>query len=255
MRPVKGEGDTSSWQPAPDRPVLSDGEVHVWRARLAQPLQRVETLAALLSPEEHERASRFYFDRHRSQFIVGRGILRIMLGRYLNLPAREVRLSYSALGKPYLSAALMIQSDGLQFNLAHVEGMAFYAVTRCRAIGVDLERLRPLPDAGEIAQRFFSPGEVAAFRNLAPGEQLRAFFRCWTRKEAFLKATGDGLGRPLDDFEVSLAPEQPARLLRVFSEPGATFRWSLRDVSPEDDLVAAIAVEGPLHQLTCYDFP
>ena len=246
---MNGEGDTPAWQPAPNQPALPEGETHVWRVRLDQPSERVEAFARMLSPDEHDRASRFYFSRHREWSIVGRGSLRMILGRYLGILPRQVRLGYGALGKPHL---VPTEADDLRFNVAHSEGLALYAVTRRQEIGVDLERVRALPDAEEIARRFFSPREVENFLRVAPSHRLGAFFTCWTRKEAFLKATGDGLARPLDDFDVSLAPGEPAQLLRVRDDPGAPSRWSLQDIRAGEGFAAAVAAEGR-RRLVCYD--
>jgi 4'-phosphopantetheinyl transferase len=179
------------------------------------------------------------------------GALRRILGGYLLEAPERLAFAYSASGKPRLAEPWA--TSPLQFNLAHSDGTALLAVTSGRAIGIDLEQMRPLPDAEEMARRFFAPREVDVFRSVAPGDRLRAFYACWTRKEAFLKATGEGLARPLDEFEVALAPGQPARLLRVLADPGEVLRWSLRDVSANEELIAAVAVEGPIGRIVCYD--
>ena len=140
----------------------------------------------------------------------------------------------------------------LRFNLSHSQGLALYAVTRGREIGVDLECIRPISDAEQIAERFFSAHENAVFRTIPAHEKPKAFFNCWTRKEAYLKALGDGLARPLDEFDVSLAPGEPAKLLRIEGAPQEASRWSLNRLEPGSGYVAALAVEGYGYQLKCW---
>lgn len=221
---------------------LPDDEVHIWRAWLDQPSEVVQELHEVLDGDERGRAERFRFERDRRRFVVGRGRLRLILGRYLSAAPADLRFAYGAHGKPTVAGA----ADGrpLCFNVSHSDALAVYAVTRGRQLGVDVEAVRPMPDAEQLAARFFSPRENAAWRALGPGDKPAAFFRCWTRKEAFLKATGQGLAQPLDAFDVTLAPEAPARLLYVAGDPEAAARWTLRDLAPAAGYVAALAVEG-----------
>lgn len=240
--------------PAPTAHVaLGADEVHVWRAPLNAPASRVRALAALLSVDERRRAEAFYFEEHQREFIVCRGLLRTLLGRYLGIAPEDVRLSYGAYGKP--AVAERADAAPLQFNLAHSVGLAVFAFTRDAAIGVDVERCRPLPDAGQLVERFFSPQEADAWRRLPPDEQPLAFFNCWTRKEAFIKAVGDGLSHPLDQFAVSLTPGEPARLLQTNGDPEAASRWTLHALTPADDYVAALAIQHSSCRLTYHEFP
>lgn len=196
---------------------------------------------------------RFRFERDRRRFIVGRGVLRTILGRYLGVEPDKVQFRYSPRGKPYL--AERFDSYGLRFNLAHSHELALYAFTRDREIGVDLEYVRPMPDAVEIATRFFSTRENAVFRVLPKSQELEAFYNCWTRKEAYLKATGDGLARPLDQFAVSLTPGEPARLLHVEKDLLQEIaRWSFQALKPAFSYVAAVAVEGHDWRLVCWQW-
>lgn len=230
------------WRLPPSDLALSRDDVHVWRASLGQPAERVRQLAQTLSYDEMMRVERFRFERDRRRFIVGRGVLRTILSRYLGVEPRQVQFRYGSRGKPYL--AERFDSYGLWFNLAHSHELALYAFTRDREIGVDLEYVRPMPDAVEIATRFFSTRENTVFRVLPKSQELEAFYNCWTRKEAYLKATGDGLARPLDQFTVSLAPGDPARLLHVEGESLETARWLLQSLVLGFGYVAAVAVEG-----------
>ncbi len=199
-------------------------------------------LTQLLPAEERERAARFYFQRDRNHFAAARGILRSLLGQYLNLAPGRLCFGYSPYGKPALAAAA--GEPPLRFNLSHSHGLALIAVTRGREIGVDVEWIRPDFATEEIAGRFFAPAEVKVMRALPPALQAEAFFNCWTRKEAFIKAHGLGLSLPLNQFEVSLAPGEPAALLSTQFDPPAAARWRLCALEPGKGFAAALAVEG-----------
>lgn len=229
---MKGDDDVS----------LRPDEVHVWLASLDLPGSKVVTFKRTLADEEIKRAERFHFDKDRDRFIVARGLLRKILGCYARKEPGGLQFRYSAYGKPELTD----EADGQNvcFNVSHSHGLALYAVTHNRGIGVDIELIRPDFADEKIAERFFSTGEVATLRSLPKEVQPRAFFNCWTRKEAYLKALGDGLSRPLGDFEVSLVPGEPAKLLRVGWDPAEIQRWSLRELEPAFGYVGAIAVEG-----------
>ena len=229
------------WLDAPKRLTLPDDEVHVWRAYLDQDRLTVQTSLAILSPDERERASRFYFQRDREHFVIARGALRIILSRYVNLSPRQIRFAYNRYGKPSLSREA---SDDLRFNISHAHGIAVYAVTRGREVGIDVEWVRKDFASLEIAERFFSPTEVSMLRALPPNLRTAAFFNCWTRKEAYIKARGEGLSQPLDRFTVSLALGAPALLLSTDDDPREASRWSLMELFPQKGYRAALAVEG-----------
>ncbi len=222
-------------------------DVHVWSMSLDQPRARVDALLDLLSLDERERASGFHFSQDRRQFIVGRGVLRLLLSGYLHLPPTAVKLAYGAHGKPFVSTPL--RAGRLEFNLAHSHEIVLYAFARSRELGVDVEYVRQLDDYDQIASRFFSPRETAELRALPAVERLAGFFRCWTRKEAYIKALGDGLRHPLDGFAVPLAASPPARLLTVRGRADHLQRWTLRALSPAPGYEAAVAVEGRDWQL------
>jgi 4'-phosphopantetheinyl transferase len=221
-----------------------DGEVHVWSVDLDGVAEA--EVASSLSADERERAGRFRFERDRRRFVVARGLLRRLVGRYLDREPASVRFGYGPRGKPSVAAG-----DGIRFNLSHSAGLALLAFAWRREVGVDVERLRPVPEAEDIARRYFSPWEESELRRLPGGEREAAFFRCWTRKEAFVKATGDGLSRPLDAFDVTLAPGEPARLVRVAGEAEAARRFWIEDVSPRRGFAAALAVEGSPAPVIC----
>jgi 4'-phosphopantetheinyl transferase len=233
--------------------VLEHDEIHVWRASLDRAASYVRDLEQTLAADERERAERFYFQIDREHFTVARGLLRAILGRYLNRPAEQLRFCYDSYGKPSLAEAY--GGDWLRFNLSHARGLALYAVTRERALGVDLEYLRADFASDGIARRFFSASEVAALRALPPHQKLEAFFNCWTRKEAYIKARGEGLSFPLDQFDVSLAPGEPAALLSTSGNPQEASRWSLEALTPAPGYVAALCVEGQGWRLKCWQWP
>ncbi len=241
------------WLPPPASPVLSSEDVHVWQATLNQPADIVDRLAATLSNDERQRAERFHFERDRRRFTAGRGILRVILGRYLNLEPDRLRFSYGAQGKPYL--AQPAGNPPLSFNLTHSHELALYAFTLGREVGIDVEYIKPLPDLEQIAGRFFSAQEQAQLLALPPAQKAAGFFNCWTRKEAYIKALGQGLSIPLDAFDVSLIPGQPAALLKVKTDPRESRRWTLKALTPAPGYIAAVAAQGQHWQLRCWQWP
>ncbi len=241
----------------PFPPALADNDVHAWCAPLEQETSRVDDFLRTLSVDEKERAGRFAFARDRKRFIVGRGVLRELLGRYLKLEPQQLVFSYGSKGKPSLAQERCRTSAhglDLRFNLSHSGGLALYAFTRGREIGVDIEQLRALEDAEQIARQNFSPGEVQVLRSLPSHQKLEGFFNCWSRKEAYIKATGDGLSMPLDCFEVSLIPGERARFLRVQGDDAGAARWSLRALHAAPGYIAAVCLEGEWKGLQCWSW-
>jgi 4'-phosphopantetheinyl transferase len=242
-----------SWLPPPPNLTLSSNDIHLWGATLDQPALWVQQLAQPLSEEERRKAECFHFEQDRKRFIVGRGVLRTILGLYLGTEPNRLEFCYGHHGKPYL--AERFGEGALRFNLAHSYELALYAFTRGREIGVDLEYMRYMPDAEQIAASFFSARENAILHALPTSQKQEAFFNCWTRKEAYIKAIGNGLAQPLDKFDVSLAPGEPACLLNVEGAPEEASRWSLKALTPAPGYVAAMAVEGHNWRLTYWQFP
>ena len=201
----------------------------------------VRASASLLSGAERERASRFAFPRDARRFIVGRARLRQLLAARLGVRPESVELAYGARGKPAL--ANPGRDSDLRFSLSRRDDIAVYALSFGREVGIDVEAVRMIRDADAIAARWFSRGEHDAYQALDQREKPLGFFNCWTRKEAFVKALGDGLSYGLDRFEVSLSPGEPAKLLRVEHTPGADCGWSLDSFSPAAGYVAAIAAQ------------
>ena len=196
--------------------------------------------AALLSDAERQRASRFLFDRDRDRFIVGRARLRQLLAARLGTRPESVELVYGAHGKPAL--ARRFADADLHFNVSHCDDVTLYAFSCGREIGVDVEAVRVIREADDIAGRFFSHRENQAYRALERRDRPLGFFQCWTRKEAFIKALGDGLSYPLDRFDVSLTPGEPAEILRVEAMSGDCCGWRMESLSPAPGFVAAVVI-------------
>jgi len=216
-------------------------DVSVWLAFLDTPAFRFDEL---LSPEERGRAERFYFQRDRDRFIARRGILRILLGCYLGVEPECVELSRGEKGKPVIAGAP--GGDTLHFNLSHSENMALFAFSSEHEIGVDIEQMRDNVEMAQLVERFFSEKEKEEWRALPESQRKEAFFNGWTRKEAFTKATGEGLTMPLDSFDVSLAPGEPARLLGIEGRANAASAWTMLDLRPAAGFAAALAIEGKI---------
>ena len=242
-----------SWPPPPETLALGSDEIHVWRAALNCGAAPLQDLLQTLSADERARAGRFYFQQDREHFIAARGRLRIILGRYLVIDPNQLRICYSPSGKP--SVAQECGGEAVRFNVSHSHGLALYAITHGRELGVDLERIRPDRADAQLAEHFFSPREVAMLRALPTSLQQEAFFHCWTRKEAYIKAKGEGLSCPLDRFDVSLVPGEAAALLSTPDDPPEASRWTLQELFPGPGYVAAIAVEGRGWRLRCWQYP
>jgi 4'-phosphopantetheinyl transferase len=221
---------------------LGDGEVHVWRASLDLDPYDLDNLRSTLSPDERPRADRFVLPQHRARFAAARGILRDILSRYLNCVPAAIDFHYGPSGKPALAPGS--GRGEIRFNLSHSHGLALYSVAHSRGLGIDVESISSRVAEERIAERFFSPAEVAALRALPASARTAAFFRCWTCKEAYIKAKGGGLSIPLDSFDVSVTPGEPAALLGVRDDPLEAARWSLEELAPGGGYAAALAVEG-----------
>jgi len=242
-----------TWYPPPQSLNPDRDEIHVWRASLDQTPSRIDSLLTVLSTDERERAGRFYFQRDRYHYIVARGVLRMILGRYLMIQPDRVRFCYSPYGKPALAGQQ--GGDSLRFNLSHSGGLVLYAVAWGRELGIDIESVREeLADRG-VAERFFSAPEIALLRTLPEDMWPRAFFNCWTRKEAYIKALGEGLSHPLHEFDVSLVPGEPAALLSTRRDPKEASCWSLCELEAGPDYAAALAVKGHDWRLKCWQWP
>lgn len=219
-------------------PVVDVDDVDVVAARLDLPEMACAVLGQLLSPPERERAGRFRSAEHRNRYIVARARLRELLAARLKIEPAEIGIATAEHGKPVLAEAHA--ASGWEFNLSHSGDMAVYAFARGRPVGIDVERIRDVPHAADIAERFFSPTEAAAYRALPESRRNLAFLACWTRKEAFIKALGEGLSHPLDAFDVSLDLDRPAQITRIGNRTGPDFEWSLTSFRIGPDYVGAV---------------
>ena len=221
---------------------LDADAVHLWHFSLDIAPGPRAALAALLSPDERERAARFHFDRDRERYVAGRGCLRLLLGKYLNMAERDIRFRYEAQGKPCLAAPA--DASRVCFNLSHSADQALLAVSRGRRVGVDIEAVRPDVDCEALAQTYFSSAEQEALFVLPQTGRAAAFFRLWTRKESYLKAHGAGLNLPLDSFDVSLVPDAPNLLLATRPDASDAHCWRMIALSAPPGFAAALTAEG-----------
>lgn len=237
------------WKVPGNQHHLQINEVTVWCVELDATWLHPEDYQDYLSDKELERASRFHLEVLRRRYILRRGLLRRFLGMYLDMPPARVQLINNANGKPNLIPDF--KSD-LQFNLSISEEIVLYAFTNTGRVGVDIERLKPDIEVEAIATRFFTSNEQHELLNLSADQRVEGFFNCWTRKEAFIKATGKGLSLQLDHFEVSLAPGEPARLIATFYSPGDAQGWQMQDLAVAPGYAAALVAEGGYTYLTSW---
>jgi 4'-phosphopantetheinyl transferase len=230
---------------------LARNSVHIWRV----PLRRDDPRALLwlLSQDEQARAARFVFERDASAFVIAHAMLRRILAEYLSVSPQSLDFVTGQYGKPSISAPPA--AAVLEFNLSHSADLALIAVSRGGPVGVDIERLDPRIEHLDLAEQFFSPAERAALRSLpsAVDAMTEGFFNAWTRKEAYLKATGHGIARGLHHFDVTLSPSEPAALLADRLDPLAVQRWRMAALSPGDGYAAAVVVASDVDELASYE--
>jgi 4'-phosphopantetheinyl transferase len=232
-------------QPPGELPPL-ESSVQVWAVRLDDPGINFEDARQVLSSDEGERAARFRFERHRRRYLVAHIALHEILSRYLAVEPERLSFDLGANGKPRVVDAL---ANGIEFNLSHSDEMALIAVSYGRELGVDIEQVREKFEFQEVAERFFTAKEVAALRSL-PGELRRqAFYKCWTSKEAFLKAKGTGLSGALDEVDISSSDSEQVRIT------ASVAGWSLCAVQPIADYEAALVVANTPQAIQCYRWP
>ncbi len=229
---------------------LTNDEVRVWRIGLDLPPSERSELRRVLSSDEQVRVERFRFEADRRRSVISRGCLRLLLGDFLSLPAESLRFEYGEFGKPKL---ISTQEQGLQFNVSHSGDLVLIAITKGRAVGLDVEKIRPDVDLDGVATRFFSTLECQRLASLAGPAKYEAFFKCWTRKEAYLKAHGGGLSVPLDRFDVSFLPNEDVVLLETRPDPNEAKRWTILPIDVPYGYVAALAAQGADWRRECRD--
>ncbi|MFL6352865.1 MAG: 4'-phosphopantetheinyl transferase family protein [Bryobacteraceae bacterium] len=218
---------------------LSRHEVHAWAVNLDGPSASLQEVSAALSPDERARAESFRFEHLKTRFCVSRGLLRFFLGAYLTTPPSDIQFSYGRYGKPSVA-----RSAGFQFNVAHSENVAVYAFAFGCELGVDVERIRNMRYIDAIARQFFCSEEAADLHSLELRERLDAFFACWTRKEAYIKATGEGLSASLSNFRVALRPSEAPSFIHISGSTSEAESWSLYTLRPNETCVGALAFRG-----------
>jgi 4'-phosphopantetheinyl transferase len=228
-----------AWLTAPTVFTLSARQAHVWKVDLSQASSL--NYATFLSSDERDRAGRFRFERDSQRYIAAHVALRLILSRYANLATASLVFAETEYGKPFL---VNTEAQGLLFNMSHSGDVALIAVTREREVGIDVEFMRADFATSEVAENFFSVAEIYTLSGLHPRERTRAFFNCWTRKEAYVKARGEGLSMPLDQFDVSLAPGVPAAMLGNRIDESEKNRWILHDLQTAPNYAGALVIEA-----------
>jgi 4'-phosphopantetheinyl transferase len=236
-----------NWRSAPETIVLSSNGLDVWRVFYSEISQYSHFYEIQLSNDEIERANRFYQEGKQRKYVIGRSILRHILGRYLNVDGSAVRFTYNLQGKPFLA-----DDSNLCFNVSHSRNVMLIAVTAGTNVGVDVEYIREDALLDQVAQSFFSENEIRILRSLSKPDRQTSFFLGWTRKEAYIKARDLGLSLPLSQFDVSMKRGEPAQLLVTSYDPAEAVRWSIFNLEPADHYAAAVAVEGQNHHLRLF---
>ncbi len=231
---------------------LSQAEVHIWVVPLVISAEKSSYFKSILSLDEQERAGRFRKIRDAQRYVAARGSLRSLLGEYLRIEPDRLQFAYDAFGKPHLAGEEPLAS--MRFSVSHSEDLALFGFARGHTNGVDVERIRPDIDVEDLAARYFSPSEFQKLRALPADQQREAFYCGWTRKEAYLKARGEGLSFRLDRVEVSLTPGEPAMILKASGDRGVSRRWIVQHLSPAPGYIGAAAVEGRDIAFRCFKY-
>lgn len=233
---------STEWLNAPSGFSIHDHDVHVWRISLKNEYPEASWYEDVLSIDEKDKSRRYRFQHSRNDYVITRSVLRHLLGRYLHKDPKRIQFTYNPFGKPSL---VIHQGDTpITFNVSHSNEYALIAFTKRREIGVDVEHIRPEALNDKVAESFFSKKEVSMLSALPPELQVNGFFNCWTRKEAYIKAKGEGLTIPLNQFDVSLHPDEPAALLHSNLDPTDVSRWTLLALRPGFQHAGAVAVAG-----------
>ena len=227
---------------------LPEKVVHAWTFRLDCPEGELEMLETILAPDELDIANRYHQQRHRRRYVVSRANLRRLLSCYTALPAKRISFGYERKGKPYLNPDR--SGQGPNFNLSHSEDRTLVAVARNAVIGVDLERCRELDDLEGVAESCFSPREMQTLNRLPETQRIEGFYNCWTRKEAFIKALGEGLGYPLKSFVVSRSRDESPAILNVDGDSAKCTQWQVFSPTVAAGYICAVVVRGEHWQLS-----
>lgn len=244
--------DTLSFGHPPSHLRIRADEVHIWMASLTQPKTRISKFTQALSNAERNRSTRFYFDSDRARYIIVHGILRSILGWYSDLELSQLQFYRGKNGKPAISKHHC--NKDIRFNLSYSENIALYALTLCHEIGIDVEMMHDIPEMEQIAKRYFSVNEYSIYRSLPERKKKEVFYIYWTRKEAFCKATGDGLSFPLERFDISKVESEPVKLLETGGDANGSSQWLIYDLNIGTGYKAAFALEGQHCELLCFQW-
>lgn len=239
------------WRRAASESLKGD-QVHLWKISLKADNIDIQEYFGLLSRAEKDQTTKFYFIEDRNRFIIRRGVLRVLLSRYLNNSPEFIIFELGEFNKPQL--AIAGNDAKINFNLSFSKNLALIGVTLAKNIGVDIEFMENKKDLEAISKRYFSTGEIQELSRLPKDKFLEGFYNCWTRKEAFIKGVGQGLQFPLDKFVVSLIPGEPTRLLQVEDNLQEPSKWTIVSIFPASGFAAAVAVEGKDFEVEFLEF-
>lgn len=237
-----------NWQASPAQFSLLDNHVDVWKIDLSQHVSYVDAYAKFLNAEETERAQRFYFLKDRQYFTITRACLRLLLGKYLNQAPADIHFTLNQYGKPFVA------EQALHFNVTHSQDIALIAFNLNQALGVDIEKITREVEYLDLAQRFFAEEEIQQLTSVPVTQQAQVFFNIWTRKEAFIKAIGQGLSFPLTKFAVTGLLDRPPALIRVDDNEFAKLSWMFTSFVPATDYLAALGVAQKIKQINYWQF-
>jgi 4'-phosphopantetheinyl transferase len=241
--PAEEANPILQWPLGPETPCLEPGRIHLWAAAINEFRDRAQNLERVLSPAERLRAEKFKFVGNRGRFVIRRGLLRLILGRYLKKPPAEIEFQFGAYGKPEVRRG---SGMCLFYDASDSDDIAVWAITPACPVGVDVEHIREIPDMQKIARRYFHPRETETLMALATDSRPQAFYACWTRKEAFLKATGEGIAENLARVQVTLAPREPSAIVSLSGDPRGHKEWRLQEFSPCLGYVGCVADRRPV---------
>jgi 4'-phosphopantetheinyl transferase len=232
-----------NWDVAPADLWIEGHDVHVWRILPVVSPDKLSGFLRLLQPDELRRFDSFYRDENRFEYLWAHGALRTILSRYLRILPAQIQFATNYYGRPYVANPTV--ESPVFFSLSHTEGLAMLAVSRMEAVGLDVERCREMADLDAIVANHFSGNELLKISSLNSLERQQCFFRCWTRKEAVVKATGFGLSLNLNQMEVTLLTDEPAKVVRCHWEARSSSQWALKELEPAWGYVGAVALEAP----------
>lgn len=239
-------GSTASLIELSRAALLGQDEVRIWHGSIEFGSDEIRSFSEILCEEERQRAQRFHFDKHRNRYVASRAMLRMLIAGQIGLKPAAVQFQYTKYGKPYLARGVDPPASpvaDLHFNVSHSEGYAAFVLAGGRKVGVDVERIRNDFNVMDLAERFFSASEKEALRRIPEASAAEAFFRCWTRKESYIKAIGEGLSHPLDQFDVSLEPDPENALVGTRPNANVSELWMIQPFATEAGFVGAVAVE------------